>query len=564
LGGNDARGKERMDLTVEQRKAIAMAAARLRLKQKQAIPDAKNQSRLGADQSSPLIKGDMQPDFMGAADEAMTGRQPTNIGIKGDMRAGDRIKPDLTDEASKGLTFDIGDEIIAGGMTPVEMLFNKATGKGPTAPGEAYQQLRAKQNAREAATWEQHPYLAPAAKLAGGLATAPAVAGKAVQSGNLLSKTVRGGATGGTMGAASGFGSGGESLEDRLGGAETGAVGGAFIGSALPPVASTIGKTVQGVSNLGTKASELGDFGGEELAKKSKAAYEAADRGVGTLKMTRDHVLKLRRSFNDVAKDRGIGGAFSEVIAPDYAKSSQRLAAFNKIANDVNKGLRPPPTFGELERLRQGLRGAVTEAVTPQGHLTKDGELASRFIDSIDEMIDTTPFKDARNAYKLMRKTEIIEDAFNAAKNATGSNYTQAGFETAIRQQFRRIAGHKNFERQFSKSEQEAILAVVRPGKLETALKRLGFLAPKGAISSMFTAGMTYANPFIGVPLAAAGLAGKHGSTAMAINSAQKAGKMVANGGTLPQLPPPTTKTRDFLTAAPFGLIPYGYGQNGQ
>lgn len=511
-----------------------------------ALPEPKNQSRLGM------------------VDEAMPEGQQPNIGRKGMMKPGDIVPTDVTGQAAQGMTFNLGDEAVAGMGAPLDVAVNKLTGEGPTSLGESYDQIRAFQAAQNARTREEKPYASTAAELTGGLATAPAMVGKAVEGGNLLTKTAKGAATGAAMGGLSGFGSGGESLAGRQAAARSGAASGTIVGTIVPPLASSAGKLVQSASRLGQLGREVGDFGSDKLRAASNAAYEAADQGVGKLKMTRDHLLKLSRQFNETAQKQGLGGAFSEVVTPDYAKSSQRLGAFNKIADEVSKGLRPPPTFGELERLRQGLRGAVTESVTPQGNLTKDGQLASEFIDRIDEMIDATPFKKARNAYKLMRKTEIIEDAFNAAKNATGANYTQAGFETAIRQQFRRIANSKNFERQFTKAEQEAILAVVRPGKIENALRKLGFLAPKGGLSTMFTVGMTFANPFIGAPLAAAGLAGKYGSSAMALKNANKVGNMVANGGVMPQLPAPTTRTRDFLTAAPFGLIPYGASQYGQ
>lgn len=526
------------DLTIEQRKALALAAARMRLQQQQPLPEPKNQSRLGM------------------VEEAMLEGQPMNIGAKGDMRAGDRVQPDLATSAARGATFNLGDEAVAGMMTPIEML---AGGHGAS---DAYSNIRARQNAQQAATRDKYPKGDVAAELAGGLASTPKLIGKALEGGTVAEKAMRGFATGGAMGGASAFGSGGESLEDRLNATETGVLTGAGIGTALPGAGALAGKIGQSVSKLGQRASEFGEFGSDKLRAASEAAYEAADKGVGKVRTAigpNGHLMRLSRSFNETAKNKGLGGAFSEVIAPDFPKSSQRLAAFNKIADDVSKGLRPPPTFGEIERLRQGLRKAVTESVTPQGNLTKDGELASEFIDKIDEMIDATPFKDARAAYRLLRKTEIIEDAFNAAKNATGSNYTQAGFETAIRQQFRKIAQSKNFNATFTKAEREAIMAVVRPGKLEKSLKRLGFLAPRGGISTMFTAGMTIANPFIGVPMAAAGLAGKYGSTAMALGNAQKAGRMVANGGTMPpQLPPPPQSNR---FQAPFGLIPYFAGQ---
>lgn len=215
------------DLTIEQRKALAMAAARLRLKQRQALPEPKNQSRLGM------------------VEEAMPEGQAPNIGLKGEMRPDDRVQPDLTNQAARAATFDLGDEAVAGMMLPIERTVNAISGEGPTDPSEIWQQLRAKQNAQQAATNEQMPGLSTAASVAGGLATAPAQIGRVIQGGNLLTKTGRGAMAGAGMGAAIGFGSGGEGLEQRQEGAQSGALGGGIVGAVVPPAASAAGKLVQ-------------------------------------------------------------------------------------------------------------------------------------------------------------------------------------------------------------------------------------------------------------------------------------------------------------------------------
>ena len=131
--------------------------------------------------------------------------------------------------------------------------------------------------------------------------------------------------------------------------------------------------------------------------------------------------------------------------------------------------------------MRQVLRKVANESVNPTGDLTADGTLALQFIDSIDDLVAHTPFKDARKAYQTLRKAEVIEDVMFRAEMGAGANFTQAGLETALRQQFRQLATRlqKRNWVGWTGAEKDAIVKVVQGGKLQN-LTRLAGDGPQG------------------------------------------------------------------------------------
>lgn len=190
-----------------------------------------------------------KPDFSHAADEvaaptdarvlksqlpADTPFPEPNIGMKGDMRAGDRVFHDLPQMALQGMTLGGSDELLAGLTTPFQMSEGLPL-------GEAYQQAKAEQNASLAASRQDHPAISSLMELMGAITTgygpakkafsaavsAPTTAGKALG-------VAKGAGTGAVQGGVYGFNTG-EGLDDRITEAERGAAIGAGFGTVLPP-----------------------------------------------------------------------------------------------------------------------------------------------------------------------------------------------------------------------------------------------------------------------------------------------------------------------------------------
>jgi hypothetical protein len=143
----------------------------------------------------------------------------------------------------------------------------------------------------------------------------------------------------------------------------------------------------------------------------------------------------------------------------------------------------------------------------------------------------------ARSLWSRKAKAETIEQIFERARNAVGANYTAAGMQTALRQQFRQIANDPLQLRRFTKEEQGVIKEIVRGGTVENFLRLIGKFAPRGAISGGILAGATYANPAMGAALFAAGEAAKAGSTRLGMGNVRRLDVMVRTGVPQPKGP---------------------------
>lgn len=422
-------------------------------------------------------------------------------------------------EAMDMVTMGGASKLNAAGGGLIDASVGALQGKGWDFQGPYNQQLE-QQRADQAAYQSESPIKSAVGKGAGvalGITSLPTIGrgfAGAVKTGTAY------GTTGGLLQDA-------DSLEERGANALKGGGTGALLGSALYPVAAVAGR---GVGKLLGKKPPAAPTAEDWRAKKN-TLYSEAEGGVGKIKMTRTHVENLARGFNEVGKDSNKGGVLASITDDLYSGTNKTISKFNKITQDVSAGRVPPPTFGELEKMRQDLNFVVNQNIGPTGKLTADGTMSARLVDKIDELLIDSPFKEARHAYRTMIKSEKIERAFRRAELTAGTNLTQAGMERAIQGEFKSIANDKNFTKLFSKEEQEAIEGVVKLGFGHKAAKLFGGLAPKGALSTMFNLGMVTVAPEVGIPLGIAATTSKFGSSARTISKANKADELVRMGG---------------------------------
>ena len=437
--------------------------------------------------------------------------------------AGNPNRGSMTNSAVNLLTFGLGEKLGAAAIGGLDTLVEG--GNYSDNYNRQLSQMRADQKAYEA----ENPKKAMAGKAVGlalGITSAPAFAAK--QGARLAGRVGAVAKTGAAYGGVGGAAQDADTLNERLSNAGLGATLGGATAAALYPVAAGIGKVATALTGKG-KAIAPPDV--DQLRATKNALYDTAEGGIGKVKMTRDHIMKLARGFNEVGKESNAGGVLASVTDDVYKSTNSTIRKFNEIAGDVVRGKAPPPTFGELEKMRQNLNAFSRSAVQADGKISPDGLMATKLVDEIDDLLLSTPFKTAREAYRTVIKAEKIERAFYKAELATGANYTQAGMETAIKQQFKAIAADKNFNRTFSQAERDGILKVVKGGKLQNWFRRFGALAPKGGVSTMFNIGMTFANPAIGIPLGVGATASRYGSTAKTLSNARLADEMIRRGG---------------------------------
>jgi hypothetical protein len=142
----------------------------------------------------------------------------------------------------------------------------------------------------------------------------------------------------------------------------------------------------------------------------------------------------------------------------DKTLHPEASAALNRMVTTAQAG--QPLSLQELDTLRQVVKDA---AASPK---PAERRIAQILVGRLDDYMEKLTTKDvlagdakaavnavleARGLWSRMRKGEIIDDLVDRARNATGANYTQAGMETALRQQFRSLANNKPLMRTFLK-----------------------------------------------------------------------------------------------------------------
>ncbi len=155
-----------------------------------------------------------------------------------------------------------------------------------------------------------------------------------------------------------------------------------------------------------------------------------------------------------------------------------------------------------------------------------------------------TAFKEARALNTRLSKARTVQKLFDDAELAVGANYTAAGMDTALRQQFRSLAKNDRKLRGFTGEEKAAVRKVVMGGPLQNALRVLGKFAPNGVVSSLAGIGaFSVAGPG-GLALPAAGIVARQGAAKMGLRNANRVSETVRRG------PPPKAKRVNALVDA--------------
>jgi hypothetical protein len=164
---------------------------------------------------------------------------------------------------------------------------------------------------------------------------------------------------------------------------------------------------------------------------------------------------------------------FDEDLTPKTASVLRRLES----------ELGTAPTLTQVDTLRKVAQNAA-KSLEPA-----DAALGSIIVDNIDSFLDivsptafkkgtltaaeiTPKFKVARELWGRARRSELINESFEKAKNQA------SGFENGLVTQFRSILNNKKKSRFFKKGEIEAMQQVVRgttTGNIAKVIGRLGF-----------------------------------------------------------------------------------------
>lgn len=204
-----------------------------------------------------------------------------------------------------------------------------------------------------------------------------------------------------------------------------------------------------------------------------------------------------------------------------------------------------PKDFKELKTLRTFIQNAQKSADPTEKML------ASKLKTDFDSYIATMPeesviggskeglkaWKEARDTYSKLSKSEIFEDMLNKADlNAT--KYSQSGVENYLANKLRNLANNDKQMRLFTPAEQDAIREAAQGGNIQNILRMAGKYSPTSVIA---TAGGSYLGasllgPAGAVIAPAVGAGAKYAATQMRKSDVNKLAELMRQGGN-PEVP---------------------------
>lgn len=201
----------------------------------------------------------------------------------------------------------------------------------------------------------------------------------------------------------------------------------------------------------------------------------------------------------------------------------------------------------ELDQLRQVIRRDLVGSDAAEAHFGRE------FIAAIDDFIENAgpgqisgvtgqtanfAITTARKANTVLRKSETLQDALDAARLRAASSGSGGNIDNTIRQELRKIVLSPKKSMGFTSAELAMMEKIIEGGgKLQDVLRLVGKLSPSGnGLMAALGIGGTMANPLAAV-VPAVGLAAKAVSDRATQGGVQNLTNTVRAGGPLPPLP---------------------------
>jgi len=256
----------------------------------------------------------------------------------------------------------------------------------------------------------------------------------------------------------------------------------------------------------------------------------------------------------------------SDRIAIDPQEDTGAMA----VQRRLQQSFETPQTLEQLDLTRQFIRDA-------QGSGGRSGKYAKEALKEFDAYINNlgandilkgdsktaiSALKDARALWTRNNKTQALEDILQSAELRATANYSQSGLETALRRKLVNLADSEDLKF-FTKTEQDAIIAAAKGGKLQNFLRWAGKYAGTSPLQTGVGSGMgAGVGALLGGPVGAAiggatvpavgGLA-RAGATQLGMDQIRQLQEMMALGR-MPEVirsrfgAVPATTTRGLLT----------------
>lgn len=412
----------------------------------------------------------------------------------------------------QGATFGFGDELLAGMMTPIEMGIDAFQGK-PFDIGRSFGQALDRNRGTDRQMQEASPALATAGNLTGAVGTGMGLAkgGVTLMAGakpTIASMGLRGAAEGAAYGGLHGLGTG-EGLEDKVHDALWGAAIGGGFGGAL----GAAGGAVAG----GSARKAAGTA--EQLKGQAGSLYESARQSGAVLPQKQS--AAMADSMRQIASSEGIITPLGR-INDSYQKVSALIRSFD----DYGQG---PLTVDQMQSVRRLIGNALksTDADERRIAMAMMDEF-HRFLDPIAPQIAQANglYHRAMNAERLGTLVEVAEQkAKQYGRSLDATLREQFG---ALQRQI--IKGEvKGFSpgeiAAINKVAEggpiENVLRLI--GKAAPSGLLSGATSFGGPLAVGTLAGNPVAGAAVGAGLAGTGMAARAGASAMTNNSARNA-----------------------------------------
>ncbi len=211
-----------------------------------------------------------------------------------------------------------------------------------------------------------------------------------------------------------------------------------------------------------------------------------------------------------------------------------KVDPMSAITGKVPKPTKQTLDLSEIDTLRR-VAGKAKRGFDPQKE--DDRRLAKIMTDRIDDWVAkpltrdiavgdsakaSAAIKNARSLWARMRKSETLDKIHERALNRVGANYSNAGMQTALRQEFKSLANNEAKMRRFTKEEQAIIRRIVRGASGENLLRWAGKFAPTSPMQAMISM-------FVGAPGGIVGQAALMGGGTIARSASARMGAAKVN-----------------------------------
>jgi len=232
---------------------------------------------------------------------------------------------------------------------------------------------------------------------------------------------------------------------------------------------------------------------------------------------------KTAASLDELAKEVKAGN-----LTLSKAEELRRVIKQGQKSSDAADAGAAGRLLGKRDNFIEKLK--ATDLVDSSNNLLT--RLLSRVAERHGIQLEITQYlKSARSLWSRARKTETIEELILRARDSL-SQFSQSGFDNALRVQFRSLAKNKKQMRTFTQAEQTAIRKVARGGPLTNAFRNIGKLAPSGIVSGIGGAGAGFVvgGPFGAFAVPAIGGASKFIAARRTAKAAKDVSKLTRQG----------------------------------